>query len=110
MAKFQPSNTFKKAREGGNPFALSSRAAACTWGGAFFASEESFPEQNRFLAVSAPGNPQDFNGNRWGRRRRTPWILRFAKGKIAAAQIGSLRRGARRGRCFPSASLSKISS
>ncbi len=76
-------------------------------GRAFFASEESFPEQNRFLAVSAPGNPQDFNGNRWGRRRRTPWILRFAKGKIAAAQIGSLRRDARRGRCSPARQLVK---
>ncbi len=32
--------------------------------GAIFASENPiFQSKNRFLAVSAPGNPQDFSGN-----------------------------------------------
>ena len=37
-----------------------------------------FPEQNRFLAASSPGNPQDFSGNRRRLgRRRIHRILRF---------------------------------
>lgn len=43
MSKFQPSNPFKRAREGGNPFALSSRAAACTlWAGRFLRRKNPF--------------------------------------------------------------------
>lgn len=53
MAKFQPSNPFKKAREGGNPFALSSRAAACTPGAERFLRRKN-PFQSKTVSWPFP--------------------------------------------------------
>ena len=59
------SQTVEKARRGAKPFRTSIVPGGVYGGdGAIFAPENPiFQSKNRFLAVSAPENPQDFSGN-----------------------------------------------
>ncbi len=66
--------------------------------------------KNRFLAVSAPGNPKDFSGNwrGWSEAQNPQDSAVSPLGETVTAQIENLRRGTWRGSLLPpSTSLSK---